>query len=434
MKGNNSNTKNSFHNLITKFLAVPISFITSIVVARYLGPELRGAFSFLTLMITFAIPIISFGSGAGVTYFIRKRNYSNEESLFSILVLGFLNGAVGSGVIYMLWFFELLGDVGDLISLKELLVVMISLPFNSMFFFMNRYSVGNDRFVILNKLTIFQSILHILGITVLVGFLDLKVQGAVISVLAYNIITFFILLAFSFKGQTFNKSINLTFIKDVYRYGFKGWFGDLALKLNFRIDQIILGIYSSYALGIYGIAVLLAEVLWVFPDAFGPVLMNKIIGEKEEEKRNDLIYKLHRLTFWGIFGCGLVGAVAGYFLIPILLGVKYQGSVLPFLFTLPGILTFSSAKVITKLFSGTGKIGFTSVVIVVGTVISVSLYFVLIPKYDANGAAIGSSLGYTIAGIIALIIARSQYNLSLIEMFLPRVSDIKWVKSAVFKK
>lgn len=433
MKDNNSNTKNSFHNLITKFLAVPISFVTSIVVARFLGPELRGVFSFLTLMITFAIPILSLGSGAGITYFIRKKNYSNQESLFSILFIGFLKGALGSFLIYLLWYFELLGDVGRLITLNELSVVMISLPFNSLFFFLNRYSVGNDRFIILNKLTIFQSLLHIVGITVFVGFLDLEVKGAITSVLCYNIVTFTVLLSFSIKGQSINKSINTSFLKDVYSYGFKGWWGDLALKLNFRIDQIILGVYSSYSLGLYGMAVLIAEVLWIFPDAFGPVLMNKIIGEKEEGKRNVLIYKLHRLTFWGIFICGLIGAVGGYFMIPILLGDKYQGSVLPFLLMLPGILTFSSAKVITKLFSGTGKIGFTSVVIVVGTVVSVSLYIFLIPKYNAVGAAIGSSTGYTIAGITALFIARSQYNLSLKEMFIPTLSDIKWVKSAVLK-
>lgn len=227
---------------------------------------------------------------------------------------------------------------------------------------------------------------------------------------------------------------NKNLFREIYSYGIKGWLGDLALRLNLRIDQVILGIYSAYALGIYGVSVLLAEVLWIIPDSLGPILMNKFAQEESIEKRNELIYKLHRVTFYGSLALSLVGAVVGYFLIPILFGQKYEKAILPFLLVLPGVVVFSSTKIMTKLFSGTGKVIYTTSIILIGTGVSVSLYFALIPMFGAAGAAVGSSIGYTAASIAALSLAVRKYDLNLAQLFSIHFSDIKWLIQKVKKR
>lgn len=430
-----TNTKSSINSLITKLLFYPISFVTSVLIARFLvEPEARGEFSFLLLISSFSVPILSFGSGIGITYHISKNKFSAEESSFTLLINSFLHGIAAMLIVFILWEMEWLGDAGKSIQFDNILLLLATLPFGALFFYFNRLLVGKSYFVFTNQLSIVQAILYIVGIVFFIGILDLGIAGGLISVLLYNAVLSFILIFFTLKKYPMQLLWNKNLFREIYSYGIKGWLGDLALRLNLRVDQVILGIYSAYALGIYGVSVLLAEVLWIIPDSLGPILMNKFAQEESIEKRNELIYKLHRVTFYGSLALSLAGAVVGYFLIPILFGQKYENAILPFLLVLPGVVVFSSTKIMTKLFSGTGKVIYTTSIILIGTGVSVSLYFALIPMFGAAGAAVGSSIGYTAASIAALSLAVRKYDLNLAQLFSIHFSDIKWLIQKVKKR
>jgi O-antigen/teichoic acid export membrane protein len=430
-----SHTKSSLNSLITKLLFYPISFVTSILIARFLvEPEARGAFSFLLLIASFSVPILSFGSGIGITYNLSKSKFTVEESAFTLLINGLLHGLLAMIIVFVLWKMQWLGDSGKDIPFNNILILLIILPFGALSFYFNRLLVGKSYFVFTNRFSIVQAIIYIIGISVLIGYFNLGIMGGLLSVLAYNMAISGTFMFFSLRKYPMQWKWNRHFFKEIYSYGIKGWLGDLALRLNLRVDQMILGIYSAYALGIYGVSVLLAEVLWIIPDSLGPILMNKIAQEESTEKRNELIYKLHRVTFYGSLGLSLLGAVAGYFLIPILFGEKYEKAILPFLLVLPGIVVFSSTKIMTKLFSGTGKVIYTTSIILIGTSVSVSSYFILIPMYGATGAAIGSSIGYSTASIAALSLAVRKYDLHFKELFLIHFSDAKWLIQKVKKR
>jgi O-antigen/teichoic acid export membrane protein len=98
-----TNTKSSINSLVTKLLFYPISFVTSVLIARFLvEPEARGEFSFLLLISSFSVPILSFGSGIGITYHISKNKFSAEESSFTLLVNSFLHG-IAAMLIVFIW-------------------------------------------------------------------------------------------------------------------------------------------------------------------------------------------------------------------------------------------------------------------------------------------------------------------------------------------
>ena len=315
-----------------------------------------------------------------------------------------------------------------------ILILLATLPFGALFFYFNRLLVGKSYFVFTNQLSIVQALIYIIGISILIGSMHLGIKGGLLSVLAYNAVLSGALIFFTLRKYPMEWKWNKNFFKDTYNYGIKGWLGDLALRLNLRIDQMILGVYSAYALGIYGVAVLLAEILWIIPDSLGPILMNKIAQEESIEKRNELVYKLHRVTFYGSFFLSVLGAVAGYFLIPVLFSEKYEAAILPFFLVLPGIVVFTSAKIMTKLFSGTGKVIYSTNIILIGTGLSVSSYFILIPHYGANGAALGSSIGYAAASIASLSIAVRKYDMRLKNLFALHFGDVKWLIQKVKKR
>lgn len=72
-------------------------------------------------------------------------------------------------------------------------------------------------------------------------------------------------------------NIDKLFLKQSLDYGFKGWVGNIAVIANNRIDQLILGaMFAPSYLGIYGISVLLSELIWVPVMSLNPILHNRI--------------------------------------------------------------------------------------------------------------------------------------------------------------
>ena len=122
---------------------------------------------------------------------------------------------------------------------------------------------------------------------ILVGYVGLKLYGAVISMMIVNLVITFIIVFIFLKRYSSVRKFNLEFVKDTAKYGIKSWMGDIAVQANVRLDQMILGAISKpSSLGIYSISVFLAELIWLLPDAVGPVLFNKIasINSLEEQE------------------------------------------------------------------------------------------------------------------------------------------------------
>jgi O-antigen/teichoic acid export membrane protein len=424
-----SGVKNSLGNLVTKLTIYPISFISSIVVARVLGPEQRGVFNYLIIVISFLIPIFSLGFGSGIIYNVSSKKYLPKDIFYSVIFIAFLIGIIVCFLLIYLKNINFLGSVGNKLGNFEFVGLLVCVLLSFIFFFLSRILYGASNFKYINLLTLIQGILNPILLLILVGYVGLKLYGAVISMMIVNLVITFIIVFIFLKRYSSVRKFNLEFVKDTAKYGIKSWMGDIAVQANVRLDQMILGAISKpSSLGIYSISVFLAELIWLLPDAVGPVLFNKIASINSLEEQEVLTKRISRiLLFIGIVSSLLLVIAVFFIIIPYGYGIAYTDSLAPFLILIPGTLCFILAKVITKILSGTGNIAMTSKATVIGSLISILFYFILIPKFDIIGAAIASSIGYISISLICLYFFKFKLKLTLKNLFVISKQDFVWI-------
>lgn len=429
-----SASRSSLSNLITKLISVPISFGTSMILAILLGPELRGTLSYLLLFYSFSMPILNLGFGTGVTYYLSKKDFNVSDTFFTSMIIAVIQGSIGSLLLFVFWKNSFLINDSFISSGYDLLPLFFLLPLNAVLFYTERTLIGKSKFIFINYMALLQPVVYLASLSVVYFFDSIDIVSVMYCVLLYNSIRTVISIVRIVKEYKIDIKFNKYFISKISNYGIRGWFGGLALVFNLRIDQFFLGAIDVYFLGVYVIAVQLAEILWVIPDSLGPVLFNQISAENDQKKQLLLIEKIHRILFCLVFILSLFAGFIGYIFIPIIFGEEYADSVYPFLLILPGIVMQTSVKVLTKIFAGSGKIEFNSYITLFGMVVSIILYVVLIPEFNVMGAAISSSIGYSSSSLLAYFIAYKKFSINILSFFIPRQSDIAWAKSKFLKK
>ncbi len=305
-----------------------------------------------------------------------------------------------------------------------------SVFFQSIIFVVGRAWLGDSKFDHLNSIDLLNSLLSPLVLLCALWYFDIRDTLFIyISYLVTSVLVFFY-TGFLLRSQLEWNRLNFIYLKQIFPYGLKSWIGDVALKANLRLDQLILGsFYSLDALGIYSVAVKLVELIWLIPDTIGPVLFNRVAGNSNQNDNIRIVSRIHRLTlvtcfvilFLWIFICHQV-------IVPYILGNQFI-EVTSIIFLLaPGILIVISSKLITKLFSASGNVMWTSNITIIGSAISIILYFLFIPTLGATGAAIASTLGYISLAFAGWIVLMRNYKVHFHEFYMVKRADIIWIK------
>jgi O-antigen/teichoic acid export membrane protein len=421
--------KNTLSNLITRLLLYPIGFLASIWISRYLGPEEKGIYAYIVILISFFIPIFSLGIGGGFRYYISNKEFEIKDILFTTLIISIGIGLLNALLIYLFFTVGWLGETGNNISPLQLSGIALILVFNSIYFFLTRISLGNSQFHMINFFELLKSLLNPVFMILFVFIFALRIDGVMLALIILNLILATGMFIRLNKYNKLSAYLNYKYIKKSITYGVKGWLGDMAVRANVRLDQLILGgVISPAALGIYSISVTLAEMVWILPDSIGTVLFNKIAEEKDTPIKVQLTERIHRLLFSISFVISIIWAFTSiYIIIPYGYGEAFQESAIPLLILIPGALFFITSKITTKLLSGSGQILQTSKATALGSIISIILYIILIPKYGILGAAAASSIGYIVLSLVCYYYTTKHYNVTLRRMFITQRQDIDWL-------
>ena len=201
-------------------------------------------------------------------------------------------------------------------------------------------------------------------------------------------------------------------LRNSLRFGLRLWAGSLALFLNFRIDQILMGFIAGRAtLGIYAVAVNLSEVLLLLPSAVASALAPIIAGAPPSQRVDRTIRAVRPLLL--VTGAGvLVAAFAGPPLLPLIFGPAFGASVGPFLLLLPGALGFAMMRVFSSSLLGESAPGKSSLAALVSLFVGLALDLALIPRLGAEGASIATSLAFLAGGLVAVLAYRAHLRLT----------------------
>ncbi len=419
--------RNSIGTLMTKVVLLPLTAATSVIVARSLGKDDRGIFAFLLLCNGFVLPLLMVGFDVAVVYFISKKEYTVRDIGFTCICNGLLTGAVCSCLMFVLWQNEWLGSVAKLVGAAEMLPILLLLPFQGAELIISRILIGTSNFKFANWLLLISEGFRTALLLLLVGWLSLGLRAAVYIVLASELFRLGWALIGLWRAHCPACRLDFQFLSKAYSYGWKSSLAVLARRVNLRFDQVVLAaVADAGSLGIYSITLKIAELFWLIPDSVGAVMFNKIAAEKDELKRIQLVDQVHRSLILIVGIAATLAAIAGFWILPLILGPDFEGAPLLLCLFLPGIVGLISIKVISKYFGAVGQPLTASLAQVFGVVVSIPLYLLMIPWLGMQGAAIASSLSYFAVALMAVRIYRSRISPTKSSMFRINHHDVIW--------
>ncbi len=431
----NSISKNSAITFSSQILIFALGLITSIILARTLGPTGRGIYALIILIPAVMLRLGSLGIEAANVYFTGSKRYQIKDIVSNSLLSSILLGLV---LIFLFWGMAHLNIFHRFLNSNQinsfyLWLVVLTVPLSLLSGFLNNIFLGKEEIAKYNKINIFRSVLQLITIIIFLLILRQRVFGAVISyVLTIIGITLFIILSIR-KITKISLSFNRRLFKDSIKYGLKCYFGNLAQFLNYRLDMFLVAAFlTPTAVGYYSIAVGIAEKLWMLPGAIATVLFPRISSLKDAEA-NNLTPRVARYTFLITFVTSLILAILAQPLIKILFGSAFLPSVTPLLILLPGIIALSGCKVLTADLAGRGKPQFGTYASFTSLGVNIPLNLWLIPKWGISGAAFASSVAYIIATIIVIIAFLNISKRSWSDILLIKKEDFRDYRNLLLK-
>jgi len=220
-------------------------------------------------------------------------------------------------------------------------------------------------------------------------------------------------------------------MRQLIRFGIQGEAGNALQALNYRLDQFILrGFESLTAVGVYAVATSMSEGVFVLANAVALVLMPRLTSADPEEAA--WMTPVAARNTLAIAAAGsLALAVAAPLLLPAIFGERFDDSVAPLWWLLPGAVALTGSKVLTSYIFSQGRplvnTGITAVSLTAALIADVAL----IPAFGVEGAAAAASIGYGVHLCAALVAYRAISGQPALGAIVPRAADLELYADAL---
>lgn len=409
-----------------RLVASVLGIVAGILTARVFGPQGKGAFAAVQLLIGFAVTLAT-GVGVALTHAITKKQIRPGELLLPAAILfAFISlGTTAAGAVYLI------------VEGRSAIVLAATLaaPGSILLTWQLGYLSALGLLRTLNVQVVVCGVLALLAIgsalvlhTGIDGFL--LAWAAVTSIAA----AIFTVTCARVAGGVVRISTR-TRVRELVSFGMQSSANSFLGWLTYRVDAMLIGaMLGLSAFGIYSVATNLAEALLMISRT-APTVLTKDIGTRDVAASARISARAIRAITAML--C-LVAAVA-WFAVPWVVqafyGTRFDGAVLPFRILLPGVVTFATVGTFCAFFIF--QLGRPSIVTWLNFVtiaIQAALCFLLIPHYGLSGAALASSLTYAAGTVYCTVLFCSATNLSPSDVWLLNASDIRFIANALRRR
>ena len=401
-----------------RVITLTLNLFVSIYIAKLLGPEQYGTFSF----------IVSFVSIAGFTLFaidslVLKKLHSDKEDTSKIL---------GSALIIKLAnsLFTIIAASSVAILFANTYTTILMILVYSTFTLFQSFGVIDYYFKINSK----NKIISVLGLIIVVISSVVK-----ISIVYYQLPLIYLLLSYVFDhflgavsyiylykkhvGKLSSLRPEKLIVKELILKSWPFTLAALAGVIYMRIDQIIIKVLlGSESVGLYAIAVRFSEVWFLISEIICLALLPAILNAEKTDMK--LFLNRSKNLYSLLFYSSIVICIVMYIIAPILIntlyGEAYSQSIPILRVYIWSVIGFFMITALNQFLLAENKFKTILSLNVIGMTLSLILNYTLIPIYGVTGSAIANIFAYSLPFFIVL---------SLKDMRPQRIAFIK----AVFK-
>ncbi len=209
------------------------------------------------------------------------------------------------------------------------------------------------------------------------------------------------------------------------RYGIRDYPGVLTEFVNWRLDLMMLvGVASSSSVGLYAVALRLADITSTLASSVGDALMPEVAAAKKADEATRAVTRSLRLTL----AAHLLILVPLWIAAPYILRFAYGVDFLPVTNVLRLLMVasvvWSAGAICISGLNGLGHPGLSAIARMAAAVVMVVALRTWLPSRGIQGAALSSIVGYGTMFLVALFWLLKRRRVTLWECLRPRWDDI----------
>lgn len=203
--------------------------------------------------------------------------------------------------------------------------------------------------------------------------------------------------------------------------------------VNYRFTYYIIeSQLGSSFLGIYAITTQLAESTWLVPKSMGQVLYARVSNLRDQLAQRDLtLTALKASTAIALVAVGVLVLLPDAVYREVF-GGEITGLPPLLLLLAPGLIAMAASQAISHYLSGTGHVRHNTIGSGIGTLFTVVLGLLLVPRMGLTGAAITASSAYSASVLYQWMVFRRMTGLRALDL-LPHAGDVDRLR-ALWKK
>ena len=407
----------------TQLIAATLQLLNVLVIARELGPTGRGEVVFLSAIAYLTAQVAALGVHQAAANLAVSRPNARPALATNAVVFSLVLGGVAACLVYLLMLVAPVVAGGTEVSLRVLAlgaIPILILEANLAMLVRADYAfrVANIALIVVPLTIVCVNIGFALAGTLTVGTaFTVWIGGQVLAVL---LLGSYIQRRLSGFGRP-----DVPLGRGCLSFGLKAHAGRVMLVGNYKLDQWIVGaIAGQKELGLYSIAVTWFETLFYLPTALVAVQRPDLVrtSPRGAALRAALGFRAALLVTAGL---GIVVFVAAPVLCVTFFGEEFRGSIDDLRMLVPGVLGLLALKLLGNALIAQGKPLLETAAIGVAFVATLVLDLLLVPSYGGLGAAIASTVGYTVGGAAMVLLFVRAFG-SRISELVPRLREIPW--------
>jgi O-antigen/teichoic acid export membrane protein len=367
-------------------------FVASVVISRALGPDGRGRYALPMVVLAIVASVGNLGLEHAQIYLAGRR-----VPLTTLWANAGLAAALITAVVWALGLAVTMAS-GDPMSMPStwlwVAIAQVPLLLQTLYWTNLLQLAGHARAAVGATLvgTVVQTglVVVLFASDGLSPFIVLVLSGVA------NLVTWAGTIVLGARCGLLSRRIDRSVLRTGIGFGLRAQLGIVFVFLLFRVDQVMVGrILGFEALGLYSLAVTLAELLWLVSDPFATALLRHQVRAEGDDDVS-LGYATARL---GIVAAGSASLLA-WFVVPVVIRVAYgdafDGAIWPFRLLLPGVVALAVQRPLAAVLLKRGRPGMVSAFGGLALTCNVIVNLALLARFGPAAAALSSSASYVV--------------------------------------
>ena len=378
----------SLLTIFSKTAILLTNFLLVVITAQIWGSEGRGEIALIMANIAIIIIFNNISSGSTIAFNATK---VNKFELLSTSFLGTLTTSVVGSILFSLFYgFD---------NFKHLLIISILTSLSNS---LSLYYLGIKKIKWFNLLTFLNPISVLIFLFIIYYWVNITNINAFFYAfyLGYGIVLLIGFYNLFISKNVIFSLINKNNLKNILKYGFNNELSNLFQFLNYRLSYFFIAeIIDLQSLGVFSVAVAVAEATWIISKSMSTILFSEILNSKIRAKNLELTVKFAKQNFGFSVALSVVLFFIPNSIFIFIFGDNFIEVKTITTYLIPGIIFIATSNIFGHYFSGIGKLHILKNKSYYGFITTLITSIIFIPKYGILGACISLNASYLISSV-----------------------------------